>query len=281
LVEAVTGEPRGFFAQRPVFLRGYGSAVAFLAQCTVLSLPHGTAFVIALPVAVLAITVRFGIGRGVFAAARGALVFDFFFVPPAFDFDVPGFKDAAPGRCVAYAMIPSGMRERGVNAAPEARLPRAFRGSSRSGAVDPSGSDGGPRPVRGTEGATHRRRRGGARDRLRWSAESPSEDRTVPFRRSRERETSVARSHDPPNGTVVDVDRYPGRWIARSHDPLNGTVLDIDRYPDRWIARSHDPLNGTVLDIDRYPPKVRRGVPSDAKGTAIGEEGDSDRRGWG
>jgi K+-sensing histidine kinase KdpD len=93
---SLTGPPReaGLFAHRPVSLRGYVSAVAFLALCTVLSLAHGTAFVIALPVAVLAVTARFGIGPGAFTAACGVLVFDFVFVPPAFEFDVPGFKDA-------------------------------------------------------------------------------------------------------------------------------------------------------------------------------------------
>ncbi len=74
-------------------LRGYVAAAAVLALCTVLSLENATAFVIALPVGVLAITVQFGVGPAVFMAATSVLVFDFVFVPPAFVFNMPGFKD--------------------------------------------------------------------------------------------------------------------------------------------------------------------------------------------
>jgi K+-sensing histidine kinase KdpD len=78
---------------RLVVLRGYAAAAAVLLLCTVLSLAHPTAFVIALPVGVLAITARFGVGPAVFMAASGVLVFDFVFVPPAFEFDMLSFKD--------------------------------------------------------------------------------------------------------------------------------------------------------------------------------------------
>jgi two-component system sensor histidine kinase KdpD len=54
---------------------------------------QNAAFLLVFPVGVLYAAARFGLGPSIVTAFSGAVVFDFVFVPPAWAFAVPGFKD--------------------------------------------------------------------------------------------------------------------------------------------------------------------------------------------
>lgn len=78
--------------------RGYALALAIIVVCTLAAaffqaLPHTTAFLLLFPLAILVVTVRFGIGPAVVAAATGVLVFDYAFVPPAYELSLPDLEN--------------------------------------------------------------------------------------------------------------------------------------------------------------------------------------------
>jgi K+-sensing histidine kinase KdpD len=77
---------------------GYVAGLVVVAMCTFIAVAgqtilHGAAFALLFPVAIVVITVKFGMGPAVFAAVAGLGVFDFVFLPPAMAFAVPNLKD--------------------------------------------------------------------------------------------------------------------------------------------------------------------------------------------
>jgi two-component system sensor histidine kinase KdpD len=77
---------------------GYLAGLAGVALCTLiaaalLTVLQTAAFAMIFPVAIVVVTVRFGLGPAVLTAIAGLVVCDFVFVPPAMAFAVPGLKD--------------------------------------------------------------------------------------------------------------------------------------------------------------------------------------------
>jgi two-component system, OmpR family, sensor histidine kinase KdpD len=98
-----------------------------LALCTFLSVAgapilHAAAFIMVFPLAVLVVTVRFGVGPAVLTAVGGVLAFDFVFVPPAMAFALPDLKDGLTlAVMVVVAAVASVLAERLRRQVQEAR----------------------------------------------------------------------------------------------------------------------------------------------------------------
>ncbi len=85
--------------------RGYLVGMAVVLVCTALAVVdalRAAPFVTVFPLAVLAVTVRFGLGPAILTAVGGILVFDFVFVPPRLAFAIP---DATDGWTLAVMLM--------------------------------------------------------------------------------------------------------------------------------------------------------------------------------
>lgn len=96
--ETAAASPRPKVSRGFKTLRGYLAGLGVIAICTFVSIAGAavlqtTAFAMVFPLAVLLVTVRFGVGPAVLTAVVGVFVFDYVVLPPALEFTVPNLRD--------------------------------------------------------------------------------------------------------------------------------------------------------------------------------------------